>query len=77
MVVDREENKMKTEQSDVKRLRMQSGVELSVNMVTIQNIYDYDVINIIIYRDVLKKKYYTYENSLLTMGFNVKIIYDL
>lgn len=68
---------MKTEQNGVKRSRRESGEELSVNMITLQKIYDYDVINIIIYRHVLKKKYYTYENSLLTMEFNVKIIYDL
>lgn len=55
MVKGRAENRMKTEQSADKRSKRQSREKL--NMVTLQNIiYDYDVINIIFYQDVLKTK---------------------
>jgi len=72
-MVGREENKMKTEQSDVKRSMRQSGEELSVNMVTLQNIiYDYDVINIIIYRDVLKTKLLYLRKQFINYGVQCK-----
>uniref|UniRef100_A0A2S2PD34 Uncharacterized protein n=1 Tax=Schizaphis graminum TaxID=13262 RepID=A0A2S2PD34_SCHGA len=55
MVKRRAENKMKTEHSDDKRSKRQSGEKS--DMVTLRNIiYDYDVIDIIFYRDVLKTK---------------------
>ncbi|KAF0719468.1 Uncharacterized protein FWK35_00029245, partial [Aphis craccivora] len=52
----REENRMETEQRADKRLKSQPGEKF--DKVISQNIiiYDYDVINIIFYRDVLKKK---------------------
>ncbi len=56
MVKRRAENKMRTEHSADKRSKRQSGEEF--DMVTLQNniIYDYDVIDIIFYQDVLKMK---------------------
>jgi len=51
---------------------MQSGDELNSNMVTSQKIYDYDDINIIIYRHVLKTKLLYLRKEFINYGVQRK-----